>query len=532
MSVTERVNILLVDDQPGKLLSYEAMLSELGENLIRAASASEALEQLLRTEIAVVLIDVCMPELDGFELASMIRAHPRYQKTAIILVSAVLINDVYRLKGYHAGAVDYVGVPVVPEILRAKVAIFADLFRKNRRLERMNEELELRVAERTAELRESDRRKDEFLAMLAHELRNPLAPVRNSLHLVRASPDPRVRESSLDVMERQLGHLVRLVDDLLDVSRITTGKLELRFDRVQLAEILRHAVETAQPEISRKEHKLAWDVPEDGLVVDGDATRLTQVFANLLHNASKFTDRGGTLTLSAKRNGNDVDVSVRDTGEGIASDNLTGIFEMFSQADRSLERRHGGLGIGLTMAKRLVEMHGGSISARSGGVGTGSEFTVRLPLATSQPAVRGTTPSRGAWAIAGVRRVLVADDNPDSLESLALVLQLKGNEVRTAPDGARAVEEAKAFRPNVILLDIGMPNMNGYEACRLIRAQDWGRGIRIVALTGWGQSEDRERSRAAGFDHHLVKPVDPDALMKYVAEQTAKTEELRSVSSG
>ena len=239
--------------------------------------------------------------LDGFELASMIRAHPRYQKTAIILVSAVLINDVYRLKGYHAGAVDYVGVPVVPEILRAKVAIFADLFRKNRRLERMNEELELRVAERTAELRESDRRKDEFLAMLAHELRNPLAPVRNSLHLVRASPDPRVRDSSLDVMERQLGHLVRLVDDLLDVSRITTGKLELRFDRVPLAQILRHAVETAQPEISRKEHKLGWDVPEDVLFVDGDATRLTQVFANLLHNASKFTDRGGTLTLSAKR---------------------------------------------------------------------------------------------------------------------------------------------------------------------------------------------------------------------------------------
>ncbi|MGH7695996.1 MAG: hybrid sensor histidine kinase/response regulator, partial [Gemmatimonadaceae bacterium] len=275
MSADERVNILLVDDQPGKLLSYEAMLSELGENLIRAESASEALEQLLKTDIAVVLIDVCMPELDGFELASMIRAHPRYQKTAIILVSAVLINDVYRLKGYHAGAVDYVGVPVVPEILRAKVAIFADLYRKSRRLERVNEELEQRVVERTAELRESDRRKDEFLAMLAHELRNPLAPVRNALHLVRAAADDSVRDNALSVMERQLGHLVRLVDDLLDVSRITTGKLELRTDRVDLREILRQAVETAHPEISRKEHALTIDVPTTPLMLNGDATRLT-----------------------------------------------------------------------------------------------------------------------------------------------------------------------------------------------------------------------------------------------------------------
>jgi signal transduction histidine kinase len=530
VSADERVNILLVDDQPGKLLSYEAMLSELGENLIRAESASEALEQLLKTDIAVVLIDVCMPELDGFELASMIRAHPRYQKTAIILVSAVLINDVYRLKGYHAGAVDYVGVPVVPEILRAKVAIFADLYRKSRRLERINEELEQRVVERTTELRDSDRRKDEFLAMLAHELRNPLAPVRNALHLVRATADDGVRNNALAVMERQLGHLVRLVDDLLDVSRITTGKLELRTVKVDLRDILRQAVETAQPEISRKEHTLTVDLPPTALILNGDATRLTQVFANLLHNASKFTDKAGSIQLSAQRIGSDVAVTIKDSGEGIPSEMLSGIFEMFSQADRSLERRHGGLGIGLTMAKRLVEMHGGVIVGKSDGLGFGSEFTVQLPLAAAVGAHESPEVS-GKWPAMTTRRILIADDNPDSLESLALVLQLKGNEVRTASDGAKALAEAQAFHPDVVLLDIGMPQMNGYDACRRIRESDWGRGMLLIALTGWGQQEDRERSRAAGFDYHFVKPIDPDNLMRQLSKHAARVEALRTVTS-
>ncbi|MGH7713835.1 MAG: hybrid sensor histidine kinase/response regulator, partial [Gemmatimonadaceae bacterium] len=397
-------------------------------------------------------------------------------------------------------------------------------------LERVNEELEQRVEERTAALLESDRRKDEFLAMLAHELRNPLAPVRNSLHLVRESPDPTVQINALNVMERQLGHLVRLVDDLLDVSRITTGKLELRTDRVELADILRHAVETAQPEINRKAHTLTVDVPANGLPIDGDATRLTQIFANLLHNASKFTDRGGHLTLKATRTGSDVEVTVCDTGEGIPREMLGHIFEMFAQADRSLERRHGGLGIGLTMARRLVEMHGGTITARSDGLGAGSEFLVRLPLATTVDTHERPEIS-GKWPAIAARRILVADDSPDSLESLTLVLQLRGNEVRAASDGVRAVAEAEAFRPDVILLDIGMPQMNGFDACRRIRASEWGRSALLIALTGWGQEEDRERSRAAGFDHHLVKPVDPDLLMRLLAKHAAKAEALRAVPS-
>jgi signal transduction histidine kinase len=526
MSQDEPIQILLVDDQPGKLLSYEAMLSDLDATLIRAGSASEALQQLLKNEIAVVLIDVCMPGLDGFELAAMIRGHPRYRNTAIILVSAVLVNDVHRLKGYHAGAMDYVGVPVVPEILRAKVAVFADLYRKSRRLERMNEELERRVEERTAALRASDRRKDEFLAILAHELRNPLAPMLNSIYMLRSSTPPAARDHALDVLDRQLGHLVRLVDDLLDVSRITTGKLELRTEAVKIVEALEHAVERVAPDIDHKDQELRVEVAGDELVVEGDAMRLTQIFSNLLHNSSKFTARGGKITLRAARSGSEIEISVCDTGEGIAPEMLEKIYDLFSQGDRSLERRYGGLGIGLTIVKRLVELHQGSVVARSDGPGAGSEFTVRLPLpAVAEPQVRreqidDEVPGEP-------QRILVADDNPDSVESLARLLAVSGNDVRTATDGATAVETAEAFRPEVVLLDVGMPNMNGYDACRVIRSRDWSRNVLIIALTGWGQEEDRARSTAAGFDQHFVKPVDPKQLLRYLRRHSAKRDELR-----
>jgi signal transduction histidine kinase/ActR/RegA family two-component response regulator len=527
VSQDERVQILLVDDQPGKLLSYEAMLADLDATLIRAGSASEALEQLLRNEIAVLLIDVCMPGLDGFELAAMIRGHPRYRNTAIILVSAVLVNDVHRLKGYHAGAMDYVGVPVVPEILRAKVAVFADLYRKNRRLERMNEELERRVEERTAALRASDRRKDEFLALLAHELRNPLAPMLSSTYLLRSSPSPIDGRRALDVLDRQLGHMVRLVDDLLDVSRITTGKLELRSEPVKLVEALEHAVERVEPEIQNKDQELAVEVTGDGLVVDGDAMRLTQIFSNLLHNASKFTEHGGKIALRARRSGSDVEVAVSDTGVGIAPDMLEKIYELFLQGDRSLERRHGGLGIGLTIVKRLVELHQGSVVARSDGSGAGSTFTVTLPLAATT-AEHAVAEEVAAPTAAEPQRILVADDNPDSVESLSALLEQSGHEVRTACDGASAVAAAEAFRPEVVLLDVGMPNMNGYEACRRIREHEWGRNMLVIALTGWGQREDRARSQAAGFDQHFVKPVDPKILLAYLNRHSAKRAELRT----
>ncbi|MEP7346478.1 MAG: hybrid sensor histidine kinase/response regulator, partial [Gemmatimonadaceae bacterium] len=305
---TEPVNILLVDDQPGKLLAYEAMLAELGETLVKASSGREALEQLLRTDITIVLMDVSMPELDGFELAEIIREHPRYQKTAIIFVSAVHLTDLDRLKGYESGAVDYVSVPVVPELLRAKVRVFAELYRKTRESERLNRELEQRVVERTAELqasvarqmdlteqlREADRRKDEFLALLAHELRNPLAPVRNAATIMRlkGSSDPEVAWCH-DVIERQAKQLTRLVDDLLDVSRITRGKIKLRPETVDLASIIASAVETSRPLIEAQRHELLIAQPSRPMMLNGDPARLTQVVANLLNNAAKYQNEGG-----------------------------------------------------------------------------------------------------------------------------------------------------------------------------------------------------------------------------------------------
>jgi CheY-like chemotaxis protein len=331
----------------------------------------------------------------------------------------------------------------------------------------------------------------------------------------------------LDVLDRQLGHLVRLVDDLLDVSRITTGKLELRSEPVKIIEALEHAVERVEPEIQHKCQELSVEVAGDGLVVEGDAMRLTQIFSNLLHNASKFTERGGKIALRAWRSGSEVEVSVRDTGEGIAPEMLEKIYDLFSQGDRSLERRHGGLGIGLTIVKRLVELHQGSVVARSDGPGAGSEFTVRLPL----PAVAEAHAQRAEVdrePAGEPQRILVVDDNPDSLESLSLLLAFSGNEVRTASDGVTAVAAAEAFRPEVVLLDVGMPNMNGYDACRLIRGQEWGRNVLLIALTGWGQEEDRARSHAAGFDQHFVKPVDPKVLIRYLRRHSAKREELRN----
>ena len=382
------VNILLVDDQPSKLLTYESILGELGENLVKVSSATEALEYLLRNDVAVVLVDVVMPELDGYELAAMIRQHPRFQRTSIIFVSALLLTDLDRLRGYECGAVDYVPVPVVPEILRAKVSVFAELYRKTRALERLNAELEQRVADRTAALeattaalQEADRRKDEFLAILAHELRNPLAPIRTAVQLLRKrelaeAQSVRARE----VIERQVQHLVCLIDDLLDVSRITRGMITLQRERVLLDAVVARAVETARPLIDSRRHELTLELPEELLSVDGDQTRLVQIIGNILHNAAKFMEPGGTILLSVAREESYAVIKVKDAGMGIPKDLVPRIFDLFSQVHQKSDGAQGGLGIGLALVRRLVEMHGGAVSATSEGPGHGTEMVVRLPL--------------------------------------------------------------------------------------------------------------------------------------------------------
>lgn len=370
-------------------------------------------------------------------------------------------------------------------------------------------------------LKEADRSKNEFLATLAHELRNPLAPIRAAVKILqlksKITPES---QAALEVIERQTRQMTRLIDDLLDIARITSNKLELRRERIDVSEVFRAAVETSRPLIEQRGHKLVVKAPAEPLHIDGDLVRLAQVVSNLLNNAAKYTERGGRIWLAAARQGNQALIKVRDTGMGIAPEVLPQIFEMFSQADRGASGSPGGLGIGLTLVKRLVEMHGGTISIESEGRGKGSEFLVRVPMAifqTKQPDVLSITKQEPGIRSGPPIRILVVDDNQDSADSLGLLLKLLGNDVRIVHDGPAAVEVANEFEPRVVLLDIGLPTMNGYEAARQIRQLSWADRAVLIAVTGWGGADDRERSKQAGFDHHLVKPVDPDVLTQLLA---------------
>jgi signal transduction histidine kinase len=534
----DKVNILLVDDQPAKLLSYQAILDELGENLITANSAREALDHLLRTDVAVVLVDVCMPELDGFELVGMIRQHPRFQRTAIIFVSAVHMTELDRLKGYEVGAVDYMPVPVLPEILRAKVAVFAELYRKSQQLEALNRELERRVAERTAELEAAaarllvseerlklaDKRKDEFLATLAHELRNPLAPIRTASHLLRSeSISPLQRIEAHEVIERQLEQLVRLIDDLMDVSRITRGQITLRRSPIDLREAVRRAVETVRPLVDERRQSLEVRLAEGPMCVAGDLNRLAQVIGNLLDNASKYSPEAGRIEITAALEGGEAIVRVRDDGEGIPPENLEQVFELFTQLGGPAERVGGGLGIGLALVRRIVELHGGIVAARSDGAGRGSELVVRLPVALDADGVAPVPEPVALPALAAVasRRILVVDDNRDAADSLGILLRLAGHEVEVSYDGSDALETAAEFAPEIVLLDLAMPGLDGVETARRIRREPWGAKTALVAVSGWGQREDRQRTASAGFAAHLVKPVDEAELLRVLESVTS-----------
>jgi signal transduction histidine kinase/CheY-like chemotaxis protein len=366
-------------------------------------------------------------------------------------------------------------------------------------------------------LKEADRRKDEFLATLAHELRNPLAPLRNGLHLLRLSgKDAGVAEQTLEIMERQLGQMVHLVDDLLDVSRISRGKVELRTTRVKLADIVSSALESVKPLIEVRSHQLSVSLPPAPIWLDADPTRLAQVIANVLDNAAKYTPPSGRIALSAVIEEAELVIRVCDSGIGISAEMLPRVFEMFTQVDRSLERTTGGLGIGLTLVERFVALHGGKVEAYSDGPGRGSEFVIRLTNIAQPPAVPSHN-GHSARAASSPRRILLVEDNRDSANSLALALRLQGHDVQTAYDGADGLAAADTFRPEVAILDIGLPRLNGYQIARRLREEPWGKAMLLLALTGWGQDDDRRQAQAAGFDHHLTKPVDNAALDRLLA---------------
>jgi signal transduction histidine kinase/ActR/RegA family two-component response regulator len=499
--------------------------------------------------------------MDGFETASLIHQHPRFEKTPIIFVTAVNVGDMDRLRGYKLGAVDYVSVPVIPEILRTKVTVLAELYRKRRELQLANErlatanlalqmekaqqlqalnaslreandalaarnaELQREIAERAnAEdrLRIADRRKDEFLATLAHELRNPLAPLLNALNIRRLSA-PDAEDPLQGMMERQLALLVRLIDDLLDVARITRGKLMLRKDVTTLQDVLHSAMETAGPLIEGGKHRLHMRLPPQPVAMHADHARLSQVFANLLNNAAKYSDAGSSIEVVGRIEGTFVSVRVRDTGIGLAKEHIEHIFDLFSQADTAIERARGGLGIGLTLVRHLVEMHDGRVSVHSDGPGLGSEFRIDLPVHSGLeiPSRVDVQAAHVTAAIQGKRRALVVDDNRDAADTLAMMLELMGLQTSRLYGSAGVEDEVSAFAPDVVFLDVGMPGMSGYDLARALRSGATEQRLPLlVAVTGWGQPEDRRRTSEAGFDHHLVKPPELDAIHAICASLT------------
>ena len=667
-----KANILVVDDLPEKLMVYQAILESLGQNIITAESGEEALKQVLKNEFAVILLDVNMPGMDGFETASLIRSRRRSAHTPIIFVTA-FADDMRVTEGYAHGAVDYILTPVVPDVLRAKVSVFVNLFQMTEQVKRQAEERLALIQERTRreaaeesnrrleflakagsilgrsldfdatvtdmaklvvpfladqavvavpqpggslrmitarsdplgaiiaekndlrslppelasviqrvsagtsceticqpgshtdssvttaliqalaprgqtlavlalvmttsgrhfgsgemamaralagraetaldnarlyqDVQQADRQKNEFLSMLAHELRNQLAPIRSGVEVLRLldSGDENLAMTR-DIIERQVAHLVRLVDDLLDVSRITQGKIRLQCEQVDLGNIVASAVEISRPLIEARRHQLTVSLPPKPITLTADPIRLAQILSNLLNNAGKYTEQGGHIWLSVALEGADAVFRVRDTGIGIPSEMLSKIFDLFTQADRALDRSQGGLGIGLTLVRYLVEMHGGSVEARSDGPGFGSEFTVRIPAISDQQ-IESTTDQSCDSPRETINRILIVDDNIDAADSLGILLRFRGNHVELAYDGHSAIETAKRLRPEVVLLDIGLPGMDGYEVAKLLRSDSDFHNTLIVAVTGYGQEEDRQHALAAGFNCHLTKPV-------------------------
>ena len=513
-TIKEPVYFLLVDDLEENLLSLEALLRRDGLTILKASSGKEALEYLLEYEVALALLDVQMPDMDGFELAELMRGTERTRRVPIIFVTAGTADRQRRFRGYEAGAVDFLNKPIEPDIIRSKAEVFFELYRQKQLLTLQRDELQ-----KSAEaLKDADKRKDEFLATLAHELRNPLAPLKSGLQILKMSPTGQNADEVRDMMDRQLNHLVRLIDDLLDVSRVSQGKIDLRKEKITLQSAIEVAIETSEPIIKAAEHILTVNVPKDAIWLEADLTRLAQVLSNILNNAAKYTPVGGKISLDvSQKDADSVSVAITDNGLGIEEKMLMKVFDLFTQVDNHLERSQGGLGIGLALVKKMVEIHDGIITAESKGINKGSTFTITLPVIH----VDGKTDSKAAAApvieVAQPLKILLVDDNIPSAKTTGWMLELIGHQPILAHDGPSALQAALELKPDVVMLDIGLPGMNGYEVCRELRKNPEFKDTVMIAQTGWGRDSDRQQAQEAGFDHHLVKPIKLDevtALLK------------------
>lgn len=527
------VYFLLVDDLEENLLALEGLLRRDRLIVLKARTGAEALEYLLKYDIALAFLDVQMPGMDGFELAELMRGTERTRRVPIIFLTAGSADQQRRFRGYEAGAVDFLTKPIDAHMLRSKADVFFELWLERNEVARQRDELRAatdenaRLLEETRQkaqaLREADRRKDEFLATLAHELRNPLAPLGNGLQLMRvAANDAEAIAKAREMMERQLTHMVRLVDDLLDISRVTTGKVRLKVQRIDLRIAIESAIESTRPAIEAGGHSLIVSMPDRALWLEADPTRISQVVGNLLTNAGKYTPAGGRIEVSVVPKGNRVSISVSDTGIGIPVEMLPKVFDLFIQVGQGIERSQGGLGIGLSLVKKLVELHGGSVVAESEGNGRGSTFTVELPLLEAQTAPHAAERSIAPVSQTQPRRILVVDDHVDGAETLAMLLAYEGHMTQVAHSGPEALSTAALFLPEVVFLDIGLPGMNGFEVAKTLRMDERFRRAILVALTGWGSDSDRRQSKEAGFDFHLTKPVEGAQIEKLFSEISSR----------
>jgi len=532
----EKPKILVVNDDANSLFALTSLLAQWAEQesyeVLAARSGQEALRQVLMHDFAVILLDVNMPGMDGFETAEAIHQRARSADIPIIFITAFLADELDRLKAYQRGAVDFLFTPVIPQILYAKIAVFVALAVKNEELKKQARQLSQRTTELTAtnkRLRREieDRQvaerqnhaKDEFLAMLGHELRNPLSAISSAASLIGlpgVSTDGVQRAKK--IIQRQSQHLGRIVDDLLDLSRAMSGKILLNRAPLDLSALVAHTLETFRATGRSGDYQLIQDL--DAGWIDGDPTRLEQIASNLIDNALKYTPPGGRIEVRTWTENDDVVLSVRDTGVGISADLLPHVFDVFVQGSSTLDRAQGGLGIGLSLVRRLTELHGGSIEAESKGPGGGSTFTLRMPRIEHQAAPAPAPAPAAQERAHGKPSVLLIEDNEDGREMMAMMLSCYGYEVQYAEDGLRGLEAAARFRPDLALVDIGLPGIDGYEVARRLRADPATRDIKLIALTGYGLAEDLRRVLDAGFDRHLVKPVDIDHLMEVIGSCT------------
>jgi signal transduction histidine kinase len=530
------VHFLAVDDVEENLIALEALLKREGLVILRAQSGRDALELLLKYDVALALIDVQMPDMNGFELAELMRGAGRTQRVPIMFLTAGTADTQRRFRGYEAGAVDFLYKPIEPHVLRSKANVFFELYRQRQEVALQRDELKHASEEiarlldesrrSAAALKLADQRKDEFLAMLAHELRNPLAPIRSAVEILNLSGRG-VESDVTEIIGRQVGHMSRLIDGLLDVARIARGRIELSKKECDLNRIARQTADDYSVALASAGVTLDVNLANEPLIVFGDPTRLTQIVGNLLHNAAKFTPANGRVTVSTRRNdaAQSAVVTVQDTGAGLTPDTLTRIFEPFGKIERATDPNHGGLGLGLTVAKGLVELHGGSIAAESEGAGKGARFTITIPLALTRLATEAPAQAPAETLDSHPLKIVLIEDNQDAASLLRRLLSELGHDVRVAFDGPAGVALTREFRPDVVVSDLKLPgDLSGYQVARQLRSDAATSQVSLIALSGFGGDDSRSEAEKSGFDHYLVKPAEMAELTRVLAQATVEAD--------